>query len=73
MNQIQINFKELAIDTYKHKRTGQLMTIQTMHGEKIATCKLAEPFYIRNPIKMLIDITICNINNLEKIDGGTEV
>jgi hypothetical protein len=52
---------------FKHKLTGQIMTIERMHGN-IATCKLLIPV----PSKVIIhkqfnDVTICNINNLEKI------
>lgn len=73
MNQIQINFKELAIETYKHKRTGQLMTIETMHGDNVATCKLLVPV----PSKVIAnvhfnDIAICSIDNLESMKGGAE-
>lgn len=74
MNQIQMNFKELAIETYKHKITGQLMTIESIHSGKVATCKLLVPV----PSKAIAhvyfnDIAICSIDNLELMEGGTEV
>ena len=67
MNQIQMNFKELAIETYKHKNTGQLMTIEKMHGDKVATCKLLVPVPSKAILNRLFnDIAICSIDNLEK-------
>jgi len=50
---------------YKHKITGQLMTIEKMHGN-IATCKLLVPVVSKViSHKHFNDVAICNINNLE--------
>ena len=56
------------VDIFKHKRTGQLMTIDKMHGN-IATCTLLTPV----PSKVLLHkslnyVAICNIDNLFKIN-----
>ncbi len=74
MSQLDLFFKELAIETYRHKRTGQLMTIESMHGGKVATCKLLVPVQ-SNVIAHVYfnDIAICSIDNLELMEGGTEV
>jgi hypothetical protein len=68
MNQIQINFKELAVITYKHKITNQLMTIKKMHGDKVVTCKLLIPVPSKSILNVPFNnIAICDINNLEKL------
>lgn len=50
---------------YKHKRTGQLMTIERQNGN-IATCKLLVPVPSNVIIhKKFNDVAICNVDNLE--------
>jgi hypothetical protein len=55
------------VDLYKHKRTGQLMTIDKMHGD-IATCTLLTPVASKALLhKPLNYVAICNIDNLELV------
>jgi hypothetical protein len=52
---------------FKHKLTGQLLAIKNIKFN-IATCYIQEPYIMKGSNKVIIDVCICNINNLEYIN-----
>ncbi len=66
---MKIFLNKTRVELYKHKRTGQLMTIDKMHND-IATCTLLTPVASKVLLhKPLNYIAICNVENLEKINS----